>query len=221
MTTKNDSVIEKYSKAGRILHNFHTVAFVILFLTGLILFIPQLAFLAKHDWTRMIHRVAAVFFILAPLTYFITRPKAALHAIKEAFVWGKDDLGWLKAAPRYYFLSDEEGMPPQGEMNTGQKLWWFIVVVFSAVFIVTGLVMLLLKNIAPPEVFQWMVFIHDVSFIVTGAMLFVHIYLGVIHPLMTEAWRAISKGVVSTEYAKSHHRLWYDEQMKKASEKGK
>ena len=140
---------------------------------------------------------------------------------KEAFQWGKDDIGWLKAAPRYYFLSDEKDMPPQGHINTGQKMWWFIVVVFGALFILTGLVMWLFKTIAPAAMLQWMVFIHDVAFIVTGAMLFVHIYLGVIHPMMTEAWRSITKGTLSEEYAKSHHKLWYDKQLKKSDEKGK
>lgn len=221
MAQKNEAVVEKYGKATRILHQTHTIAFCILFLTGLILFIPQLAFLAAGSWTRIIHRVAAVAFILAPLIYLILKPKAAIQGIAKAFAWGKDNIGWLKAAPRYYFLSDEAGMPPQGEMNTGQKLWWFIVVVFGALFIVTGIVMLLLKNITPPALFQWMVFFHDVSFIVSGAMLFVHIYLGVIHPMMTEAWRSITEGVVSVEYAKTHHGLWYDEKMKKANEKSK
>jgi cytochrome b subunit of formate dehydrogenase len=60
----------------------------------------------------------------------------------------------------------------------------------------------------------------DKPIIVTGAMLFVHVYLGVIHPMMTEAWRAISKGSVSTEYAKSHHGKWYEEQTHKADTKG-
>ncbi len=221
MTQKNEAVVEKYSKATRILHHVHTVAFIVLFLTGLVLFIPQLGFLAQDSWTRILHRIAAAIFIIAPLIYLVLKPKAAIKALKEAFAWGKEDIGWLKAAPRYYFLSDEEGMPPQGHINTGQKLWWFIVVVFGALFILTGLVMWLLKTIAPAAVLQWMVFAHDVAFIVTGAMLFVHVYLGVIHPMMTEAWGAISKGTVSAEYAKSHHGLWYDKQMKKGNEKGK
>ncbi len=104
-------------------------------------------------------------------------------------------------------------------MNTGQKLWWFIVVVFSFLFIITGLAMWFLKTVAPSAMFQWMVFVHDVAFIVTGAMLFVHIYLGVIHPMMTEAWGSITKGTVSEGYAKSHHGLWYDEHIKKAAKK--
>lgn len=213
---RDEQKVEKYSKATRVLHHIHTAAFVILFLTGLILFTPGLGFLAQGGWTRIIHRVAAVVFIMAPLIYLIWKPKDAIRALKEAFKWGMEDIGWLKAAPRYYFIGDEEGMPPQEHINTGQKLWWLIVVVFGALFIVTGLIMWFLKNIAPAELFQWMVFFHDVSFIVTGAMLFVHVYLGVFHPMMKESWNAIWKGTVSTEYAKSHHGKWY----KKIAKKG-
>ena len=220
MSTKNEAFVEKYSKATRVLHHIHTGAFILLFLTGLILFIPGLGTLARDSYTRIIHRVAASIFIIAPAVYFLMRPRAAIQAVKDAFTWGKEDIGWLKAAPRYYFLSDEAGMPPQGAMNTGQKLWWFIVVVFGIVFILTGLVMWLMKTVAPPALFQWMVFVHDIAFIVTGAMLFVHVYLGVIHPMMTEAWRSISKGTVSTEYARSHHGKWYEEQVQKAGKKG-
>lgn len=211
MAQKSENQVEKYSKATRILHHTIMVSFVVLFLTGLVLFIPALGFLAQDSWTRIIHRIAAVVFIVAPVLYLLIKPKRAFRAVKEAFTWGKEDMGWLKAAPRYYFLGDEQGMPPQGHMNSGQKLWWFIVVVFGILFILTGIVMWFLKNIAPSILLQWMVFVHDVSFIVTSAMLFVHVYLGVLHPMMKEAWRAITKGTVSVEYAKSHHGKWYEE----------
>ncbi len=175
MSEKNEQQVEKYSKATRILHHVHTAAFIILFLTGLVLYVPALGFLAQDNWTRIIHRIAAAIFIIAPVVYFLMKPKASIHAVKEAFMWGKDDLGWLKAAPRYYFLNDEKSMPPQGHMNTGQKMWWFIVVVTWVLFILTGIIMWFLKTIAPSVVLQWMVFIHDLSFILAGVMLFVHI----------------------------------------------
>jgi len=219
MAANSETRIEKYSGAARALHHIHTAAFIVLFLTGLVLFIPALGILAQDSWTRIIHRAAAAVFIIVPLAYLVMRPKAALRAVKDVLIWGKEDMGWLKAAPRYYFLADEEGMPPQGHMNTGQKLWGFIVIIFSVLFTLTGLVMWLLKTVAPAGVLQWMVFAHDVAFIVTGAMLFVHVYLGVIHPLMTGAWGAISEGTVSAEYARSHHALWYDEKVKKESKK--
>ncbi len=203
--------VEKYRKPTRILHWVHASAFVLLFLTGLVLFIPQLGFLAQGSWTRLIHRIAAAIFIIAPLIYIPMKWKATVKGIKEAFTWGSDDLGWLQAAPRFYFLNDEKDMPPQGHMNTGQKMWWFLVIVFGVVFVISGLIMWFFKTTAPVALLQWMVFLHDIAFIVTGAMLFVHIYLGVFHPLMTESWGAITGGKISAEYAKTHHRKWYDE----------
>ena len=203
--------VEKYRKPIRILHWVHAGAFVLLFLTGLVLFIPQLGIIAQDSWTRVIHRIGAVVFVIAPLIYLPLNWEASLKGIKKAFTWGSEDMGWLKAAPRFYFLNDETVMPPQGAMNTGQKMWWFMVIVFGVIFVITGLIMWFFKTIAPAALLQWMVFAHDVAFIATGAMLFVHIYLSVLHPLMTESWSAMARGKISTEYAKTHHAKWYEE----------
>lgn len=203
--------VEKYRKPTRILHWVHAGAFVLLFLTGLVLFIPQLGIIAQDSWTRVIHRIAAVVFVIAPLVYIPLNWKATKRGIKDAFSWGVSDIGWLQAAPRYYFLGDEQGMPPQGHMNTGQKMWWLIVIVFGVIFVITGAAMWFGKTTAPPAVLQWMVFVHDIAFIVAGAMLFLHIYLGVIHPLMTESWGAMVRGKISADYAKKHHAKWYEE----------
>ncbi|KPK21810.1 MAG: hypothetical protein AMJ70_06705 [Dehalococcoidia bacterium SG8_51_3] len=203
--------VEKYSKPTRILHWAHLVSFCILFLTGLVLFIPQLGFLAQDSVTRVIHRIGAAIFIIAPLIYIPMNWGATKRGIKEAFSWGASDIGWLKAAPRYYFLGDEKDMPPQGSMNTGQRLWWLIVLVSGVVFTVTGLIMWFAKTSAPAALLQWMVFFHDVAFILAGTMLLLHIYLGLFHPLMNEAWKSIYKGNISAEYAKKHHAKWYEE----------
>ncbi len=203
--------VERYRKPTRVLHWIHASSFVILFLTGLILFLPPLASLAEDSWTRLIHRIAAVIFVVIPLWYLFTNRKASWKSIKGAFDWGAEDMSWLQAAPRYYFLGDEKAMPPQGHMNTGQKMWWFMVIVFGIIFVITGLIMWAFKTTAPVGLLQWTVFVHDIAFIITGVMLFVHIYLGVLHPLMTEAWNSMARGKVSVEYAKSHHGKWYEE----------
>ena len=210
--------VERYRKPTRILHWIHSGSFVILFLTGLVLFLPPLASLAEDSWTRLIHRIASVIFVIIPLWYLLTNWTASWKSIKEAFDWGAADIGWLKAAPRYYFLNDEETMPPQEHMNTGQKMWWFMVIVFGLIFLVTGVIMWFFKETAPGALLQWMVFIHDIAFIATGCMLFVHIYLSVAHPMMrplrTGSWSAMTRGKVSVEYAKSHHGKWYEEMSK-------
>lgn len=202
--------VERYRKRTRILHWINAGAFITLFLTGLILFVPPLAILAQDSWSRVIHRAAAVVIAIALLVYLATNWKASWKGIREAFLWGADDLGWLRAAPTYYFLADEQAMPPQDHMNTGQKMWWLMAVVFGIVFALTGFIMWALKPIAPAPLLQWSVFCHDVAFIATGAMLFVHIYLSVFHPLMAGAWDSMWRGKVSAEYAKSHHAKWYE-----------
>ena len=203
--------VEKYSRPSRALHWVHMVSFCLLFLTGLVLFIPPLGILAVDGWTRLIHRIAAVLFVIAPMIYIPLNWKSTVRGIKDAFSWGAEDIGWLKAAPRYYFFADESSMPPQGHMNTGQKMWWLIVLISGTVFAITGFIMWFLKGIAFPALLQWMVFLHDVAFILSGTMLFVHIYLGVFHPLMTEAWKSITTGKMSASYARSHHAKWYKE----------
>lgn len=210
--------VERYRKPTRILHWIHGGAFIVLFLTGLVLFLPPLGFLAQDSWTRVLHRVAAVIFVVAPLIYIPLNWKATLRGIKDAFTWGVEDLGWLKAAPRYYFLCDEEAMPPQEHMNTGQKMWWLIVLVLGPAFLITGIIMWAFKTVAPPLLLQWMVFLHDVSFIAAGGMFFVHIYMSVVHPMVrplrTGAWSSMARGKVSTEYARSHHGKWYQRMAK-------
>ena len=205
--------VERYRKPTRVLHWCNAGAFVILFFTGLILFIPPLGFLAEDSWTRVLHRIAAVVFVVAPLIYIPLNWKTTWRGVKDAFTWGVEDIGWVKAAPRYYFLGDEKAMPPQEHMNTGQKLWWLMVIVFGVIFLITGVIMWFAKTTAPVALLQWMVFIHDIAFIATGCMLFVHIYLSVVHPLMrplrTGAWSSMARGKVSVDYAKSHHAKWY------------
>ena len=80
--------VERYRKPTRILHWVHLCAFVTLFLTGLVLFIPGLGVLAQDSWTRVIHRIASVVFVVAPLAYTSMNWKATMSGIKNAFTWG-------------------------------------------------------------------------------------------------------------------------------------
>ena len=205
--------VQKYSKPARIFHWIHTSAFILLVITGIFLFVPAIGFLAQDSWSRIIHRIAAVLFVIAPLIQIFANRKTAMESIKKAFTWGSDDLQWLIAAPRYYFLGDEGSMPPQDEMNTGQKLWYTMLLVLSPIFVITGILMWFFKYMLASAVFQWCVFFHDVAFIAIFLMFLVHIYLGVIHPLMRQhggSFKSMVNGKVTAEYAKSHHGKWYN-----------
>jgi len=204
-------VVERFKKRTIWFHWVHTIAFLVLIVTGAILFFPGIGGVASGGMTRFIHRIAVVFFVGAPVLYFIFNPKVSLHFIKETLTWGKDDFGWLQAAPLYYFGGDEEKMPPQGHVNTGQKMWQFVVLTTGILFLVSGFFMWFLKGIVSTSFFQWCVVTHDIAFLLAFLMLLVHIYLGIIHPRMTESLRSMWDGKISKKYARSHYGKWYEE----------
>jgi formate dehydrogenase subunit gamma len=204
-------VVERFRKRTIWFHWVHTAAFLVLLVTGAILFLPGLGAPAAGGLTRSIHRIAAVVFIAAPLAYFIINPNLSLRFIKETLTWGKDDITWLRLAPDYYFGGDESKMIPQGHINTGQKMWQFITLATGILFVVSGLFMWFFKDTLSPGVFQWMVIVHDFAFILAFLMLLVHIYTGSLHPRMTESLRSMWDGKVSKDYARSHYSKWYDE----------
>jgi formate dehydrogenase subunit gamma len=201
--------VEKYRLPVRILHWVHSGAFILLLLTGMMLYLPRATFHSLERWTHPVHLVAAVVFIGAPLLYLIILPASALRGLRQAFTWGKNDLKWLVAAPRYYFLGDEKNMPPQGLLNSGQKLWWLLTIISGIAFTASGAVMWFFVKSAPAPVLSRMSLVHDISFIVAGAMFLLHLYLGAFRPKVQEAWKAMTKGKISTEYAESHHGKWY------------
>jgi len=204
-------VVERFKKRTIWFHWIHTIAFLVLAVTGAFLFLPGIGEVAAGGMTRFIHRIAAVIFIVAPIIYCFLSPKMALHFVKETLTWGKDDLGWLRAAPLYYFGGNEENMPPQGHVNTGQKMWQFVVLGTGVLFLISGLIMWFFKGTVSPALFQWSVIIHDIAFILAFLMLLVHIYLGIIHPRMNESLRSMMDGKISSHYARSHYGKWYDE----------
>ena len=204
-------VVERFKKRTIWFHWIHTAAFLILVITGAILFVPGLGGPAVGGLTRLIHRIAAVFFVGAPVLYFIFNPKMSLHFIKETLTWGMDDIEWSMKAPDYYFGGAEEKMPPQWHINTGQKMWQLVVLGTGVLFLATGFFMWFFKDILAPGFFQWCVIVHDIAFILAFLMLLVHVYLGIIHPRMTESLRSMWDGRISKTYAKSHYGKWYGE----------
>ena len=204
-------LVERYTPTARWFHWLIAVVFIELVLSGLLIFLPWLASGMVGTWIRIIHRVGAVILVGAPTAFALFDWRQSWYFVKEAFIWGKGDLEWLKAAPGYYFGGDPRLMPPQGYINTGMKLYRVSIILGGAVFVLTGLIMWFFKGIVPPAVFQWCLVAHDVAFIVAIGMFLLHFQLGVFHPRMDESILSILDGKVSGVYARSHHRKWYDQ----------
>jgi formate dehydrogenase gamma subunit len=181
-----------------------------MFLTGLAIFIEPSVSQALGSTTRWLHQISAVVFVVAPLIYLLTNRQATGQGLKEAFTWGKNDIDWLIAMPRYYYLREEDVLPPQGRLNTLQKLWWLLVIFLVPVSIISGSLM---WAFGTSVIAECAAVFHDLTFILIGCMFMLHVYISVVNPLVTggrnESWQAMTTGKVSAHYARSYHRNWY------------
>jgi formate dehydrogenase subunit gamma len=204
--------IPKYTTLERVLHWVHTAAFIPLAVTGFIIYASWLMPLtqgAAGESLRLIHRISAVFFGGVPIVYAILAPRRMMMNVREFLSFSRYDTLWLKGAFGYYVLGKHENMPPQPRFNTGERLTAVVMVVGTIVFGITGLTMWFLRGMMADWLFQAMVIVHDLMFIVTFAMFIVHFYLAVVHPMMWQSLVSMRYGVVSESYAREHHAIWY------------
>jgi formate dehydrogenase subunit gamma len=204
--------IPKYTFLERFGHWAHAFTYVPLAITGFMIFAPGFKGLSEGDLgitLRVVHRVLAIAFGVVPLLYAILQPRRLLMNIRENFSFGKDDIGWLKAAIPYYLLGRHVDMPPQPRFNTGERLNAAAIILGTITFGVSGLVMWFGKGYIPVWMFQMAVIVHDLAFIATFCMFIIHIFLAVAHPLMWQSMISMRFGVVSESYAREHHAKWY------------
>jgi formate dehydrogenase subunit gamma len=208
-----EEVVERYTKGVRVLHWVTAVTWAVLFITGLFLFVPVFGGAAQGSISTLLHHIAAILVVAWAVRYFLWHPKSSFKGIMFALKWGMEDFKWLKAAPAYYFFGKEEKMPPQEHMNTGQKLWWLIVLGAGALMVLTGALMLFFKNFIPQGAFMWAATFHAIGMVALFTMALVHVYLSVFHPKMRGIFWSMVNGTVPSWYAASHHKKWFDELM--------
>jgi formate dehydrogenase subunit gamma len=204
--------IPKYTTMERVFHWGHTVTFLGLAMTGMILFFPFLRPVAQGEsgqFVRLIHRGTAIAYGALPLIYIILEPRRAWMSLKSVFKVSRYDIEWVKGMIPYYMFARHGAMAPQDRFNTGEKLNAVVIILGSVVFAVTGLLMWFGKGILPIGLFQLMVVLHDLAMIVTVCMFIIHFYLAVVHPLMWAGLVSMRFGVTSAAYAQEHHALWY------------
>jgi len=204
--TNTDPQILRYRTGQRIVHAVMAGSFLILLITGLALVWSPLAFLAAGGWSRYLHRIAAVGFMSVPFLYLIVDRSGAKEVLGESFKYDRDDLFWFRYMYRYA-LGRTADMPPQGRLNAGQKLHHSAVIVFSAVIVISGLVLWFLKADLSPTMLSWTAMIHDLSMLVLTLLLVGHVFFTYVYT----AWSSMATGYVSKEDMEMEHSKWVEE----------
>ncbi len=196
----------RYRAGPRIIHAVLATSFILLLISGLILLVPPLAWLAAGGTSRLLHRIAAVGFISVPILYLIFDRAAARELLVDSFRYDKDDIGWLKQMLRYY-LGRAADMPPQGRLNAGQKLHHAAVVIMSGVTVVSGLVLWFAKGSLGGTGLALVVIIHVLSMLALTVLLVGHVYFTFVYGALP----GMTTGYISEESARLEHPKWVEE----------
>jgi len=235
--------IVRFKTLERIGHWSMAIPFVVLALTGLSLTFGRVALiplLGKPTFSliaaggKYLHHYLAWVFMFGLL----------LSAV--LWIWdnipARHDLKWLMRAGG---LLTTGVHPPAGKFNAGEKILFWIVILFGLIVSLTGLSLLFPYSIdivtpvlgvfdrlgladvlgfgvtegtfTPQEQMHIAQLWHAVVAFAFMAVILGHIYIGTIG--MEGALDAMTKGEVDIEWAKEHHDLWYEEVVSAASDK--
>ena len=147
---------------------------------------------------RAIHNWAGVVFAAA---LFLT----IFHYLPVALKFTSDDVSWLTKAGGY--LSKKAQLPPQDEINAGQKLLYIAVLLLGIGVSATGVIIWLRPDMA--ELNRWVLFsflVHNICFDIFLMVIPVHIYMATLANPGT--LRIMISGTVPVEWARKRHAKW-------------
>ena len=198
----------RFTVFERFVHWMTTTCFVVLAISGLNisfgkgLLLPLIgpnAFSAWSEAAKYAHNFLSFPFTIGVVLMFLMWVASNLPT--------RVDVEWIKHGGGMF--GGEE--PPAYKFNAGEKLIFWIVVIGGGAAATTGYLLLFPfygTGIASMQLAQ---VVHSVVGVLYIASLLVHTYMGTIG---TEgAFEAMATGDVDVNWAKSHHSLWYEEEI--------
>lgn len=144
-----------------------------------------------HNWVGVVFSVS-LFFTL--FSYIV-----------EALSISGDDIAWIFKGGGYF--SKKTVVPPQGKLNTGQKLYYLTVLTAGIAITATGLIIWLRPEMA--DIKKWILLshlVHNISFVLMVIAIPLHIYLATLANPGTV--RIMLYGTVPIEWARKRHPKW-------------
>jgi len=202
-----ERLIQRFEPADRWAHWLLAITWVTLAITGLILSLGKSVLLplvgyTLFSWLATLSKNVHNF--IGPIL-LVAVPWMFIRYIRSNGI-GIEDVKWFVNIVGY-FKGHEY---PSGKFNAGEKLvFWFVLVIFSTILIISGLVLAFPNFDQTRQTMQVANLAHMAAAYLAIALACVHIYLGTIG--MTGAYRAMRDGYVDESWAKHHHERWYEQ----------
>ena len=241
MTSTPEASLRRHTKAGMFMHWFNAACWLFLLCTGLgLIDNPELrpfgpgypaalrGLFGGGGNLLLAHWLAALLWLAVWagfIVFYLTR-----HVIpflrQVAAVQVRRDLEWMLKKQIQMMLGYrlmavlvkplgwDGSLPEQEYYNAGQKLAAQGIIAGALALVATGLMMLASKYVLGPGwavLVQWSITIHYLAALFTTALLLVHVYMAAISSEERPAFISMFTGQVPADYAKHHHKLWYDQ----------
>jgi len=196
----NGDLIVRHKAGVRLTHWSAAAFFFLSLLTGFVVFTPYLAGLAGlfggSAMARFLHPWFSLGFAIS-VGFLFAHWRARM--VKEA-----GDSEWRENFRAY--LKYETELKEVSKYNSGQKLFFWSVIVGTLAFLVSGIVMWF------PTYFPWSLrmlayLVHELTFIAFVIGVIYHIYMST--AAMPGTLRAMTRGTVTRAWARWHHPKWY------------
>ncbi|TLX54739.1 formate dehydrogenase subunit gamma [Stutzerimonas nosocomialis] len=197
--------IQRYNANERSNHWAVAILFILAGLSGLALFHPALFWLSNlfggGPWTRILHPFLGV----AMYVLFL----GLMVRFWRSNYFSGNDRKWLGSLDKV-LRNEEEGVPPIGKYNPGQKLLFWVLVVTMLVLLLSGVVIWreYFSHLFGIELIRLSALLHASAAFVLVMAIIVHVYAAI---WIKGSFGAMMSGRVSRLWAKKHHQLWYDE----------
>jgi formate dehydrogenase subunit gamma len=200
-------MIQRYPDITRMNHWAVAMLFVCAALSGLAFFHPSLFFFSAlfggGPWTRILHPFFGVLMVFGFVFLFA-------QVWRDNF-WNRGDTEWTRKAPEL-LKGNEHAMPPVGKYNAGQKVVFWVFGLSLVLLLITGFMFWQpwFADYVPIPLRRVAVLVHAIAAVVLILSVIVHVYAAI---WVKGSMRAMTRGVVSENWAREHHPLWYREKM--------
>ena len=205
---RSNRTMLRFTAFERFVHWMTTICFVVLAISGLnisfgkALLLPLIGPAAFSAWSqaaKYLHNYLSFSFTIGVVLMFLMWVANNLPT--------RVDIEWMKRGGGMFGGVE----PPAFKFNAGEKLIFWIVVIGGGFAAVTGYILLFPFYETGIESMQLAQVVHSIVGVLYIASMLVHTYMGTIG---TEgAFEGMATGEVDVNWAKSHHSLWYEEQM--------
>ncbi|MGE5398660.1 MAG: formate dehydrogenase subunit gamma [Chitinophagales bacterium] len=204
--------VERFSYSARFAHWGHTVTFLLLLFTGMLLFMDSRwdfsAIFFGYRGAGLVHRIMAVGYTIIPIVCLIANFKGFVEWWKDVFGFGMNDIKFQMVFP-FEFLGFKVHFPGQTKFNGGEKMNSVITTGSCVMIALSGYIMWF-PQIFPAGLVRLAFPTHDIFVVMATMMVCMHGYLGSFHPGSGESLWGMIKGTVRADWAEHHHKAWYD-----------